>query len=168
MRSIVVNTITSNMPIHVPFDFHQCPPISLLQTSQPHQIYPYLGSRTAHASCLEFQNTYSHSLSISFLEYMPHPRVCPPTPPKIHPPFLSMNQCSRYRPEIPSLSAVHQPSGHHEHNPLNEQKLWQIKIWLVLTISTRFGTSANLCFRSLPIYTDLVHGVSSTRIQMNQ
>ena len=37
----------------------QCPPISLLQTFQPHQIYPYLPSRTAYTSCLELQRTCS-------------------------------------------------------------------------------------------------------------
>jgi len=47
--------------------------------------YPYLPSRTAYTSCLELQRTCSHCLSISFLEYIPHPRLCPPTPPPVHP-----------------------------------------------------------------------------------
>ena len=43
-------------------------------------------------------------LLLLLLTYL-HPLLCPPTPPPVHPPFPSMSQCSRYRPEIPSLSA---------------------------------------------------------------
>jgi len=37
--------------------------------------------------------------------------------------FLSVSQHSRYRPEIASLSAVHQPLGHHVHNPAPQHRV---------------------------------------------
>jgi len=64
-------------------------------------------------------HTFLHPIS----EYIPHPLLYPPTPPTVHPLCLSMTQRPRYRPEIPSLSTVYQPSGHHEHNPLPQHRV---------------------------------------------
>ena len=71
-----------------------------------------------HISSIQLQETCNHYLSIMFLEYIPHQLLCPAMSLLIHPPFPSMNQHSRYRPEIPGLSAVYQPLGHHEHKRL--------------------------------------------------
>jgi len=57
-------------------------------------------------------------LPFHFFECMPRQLLCLPMPVLIHLLYLSVSWHSKYRPEIPSLSAVYQPLGRHEHNPL--------------------------------------------------
>jgi len=61
--------------------------------------------------------TCNHYLSIVFLACMPRQLLYSPMCLLICLLYLSLSQHSRYRPEIPSLSAVYQPSGPHENNP---------------------------------------------------
>jgi len=55
-------------------------------------------------------------LPVHFVTWiLPHPILYLPASPPVHPLFPSVSQCSRYWPEISSLSTVYQHSGHHEH-----------------------------------------------------
>jgi len=149
MHSIIGNIITSNMPTHVPrYRNH----FILRYTTQTHQVEQFISlclltftklsthfsasdiSTPSDLSLPPIQNslyllllapkTCNHYLSISFLEYMLHQLLYPPTPPPVHSPFPSISQRSRYRIEIPSLSAAEILTSIKSPSQLNQLLVW--------------------------------------------
>ena len=83
------------------------------------------------STIITHQRACTRYISIVSTEHTPHQSFSLLMPPPTHLLCLPESQHSRYRPEIPRLSAVYQSCDHHKHNALPQQSVVLRSGWVL-------------------------------------